>query len=82
MQSDSEFQKQLIKTQLIGAPGAMMLGLGLYGIFAARGEAFIDILNNRDVCMTLVVFGGALLVWETTAIVKLVTRRRREHSGN
>jgi len=44
--SAEEKVKQLKKLALLDIPGSILIGLGLYGKFAANGHAFHPFLNN------------------------------------
>ena len=41
-----EIDREIVKVGIIDAPGTILVGLGLYGKFAARGEAFHPLLNE------------------------------------
>jgi len=68
-------QKNFILTNIIGAPGTILLGLGLYGIFGANGDAFIAILNNKNYAYGFVVVGGIIMIWEVFSIIRLLKRK-------
>lgn len=67
--------KTLIKTQLIGAPGMIMVGLGLYGAFSAKGEVFHPLLDNMLVSFSLLAVGAAIAIWVTRKVGALSKRR-------
>jgi hypothetical protein len=75
----TNIKKEIIKTQIIGALGTILVGLGLYGVFGAQGNAFLLLLNELDNCYAILVVGGAIVVWEAIRILKL-TRRQSEIS--
>ena len=56
-------KKELIKVQVLEAPGAIMFGLGLYGKFGANGNAFHPFLNNPENINALLVIGVVILAW-------------------
>lgn len=70
----SRINNELIKTQLIGAPGMVMVGLGLYGI-GAKGEAFHPLLNNMAVSLPLLAVGTVIAIWVTRKVGALSKRR-------
>ncbi|BFM18247.1 hypothetical protein R50073_44300 [Maricurvus nonylphenolicus] len=80
MQNRSEeelnnIKRELIKTQIIGAPGMILVALGLYGVFAANGNAFHPFLNSIDNCYTILAIGGAIALWETIKVTTLIKRQ-------
>ena len=56
--SEREFQRKLKNMKFITVPASLALGLGMYGVFGANGNAFTPLLNDRNVCYFLLV-GGA-----------------------
>lgn len=66
---------QVIRTQLMGAPAALLIGLGLYGIFAANGNAFLPMLNEAKVANSFIVVGIVLEVWQVMRLIPLVRKR-------
>ena len=68
-------QRKLLITSSIDAPGAILMGLGLYGVFGADGNAFIDILNYQDIAIGAIVVGGAIMAWALVKMVSLLKRR-------
>lgn len=71
-----EIQKKMILVQLLGAPGTIMVGLALYGIFGANGDAFWSPLNNTFVTYNMLGIGGLIVVWETAQILKLAKLKK------
>ena len=63
-----------IKIQLLGVPGALLIGLALYAIFAANGDAFISALNNMTVVYTMLAIGIVIEVWQFVLLVPLWKR--------
>ena len=68
-------QKKIVIYNIIGAPGAILLGLGLYGLFGAQGNAFIPILNNLDVVYGFITTGAIIMIWEFLATIPLLKRK-------
>lgn len=80
MNSNSEtelkqLKKRIILTQVIGMPGAILLGLGLYGVFGANGNAFHPLLNDKHVVASLVVIGVAIEVWQLVVLIPLFKKQ-------
>lgn len=77
-------QKNLLIVSLIDAPGAVLVGLGLYGVFGANGNAFIDLLNNRAIAYGAIILGGVIMLWALTKMLPLLKRKAelmREENG-
>ena len=64
-----EVQKKIMVIKLVTMPAAVALGLGLYGVFAAKGNAFHPLLNSMDFSYTLIAVG---LVIEAIGTFKLI----------
>ena len=69
-------KKSLLMTQLIGVPGAIMLGLGIYGSFV-EGEKFHPFLDNPTYCYGLLAAGIVISMWEGLRVIKL--NRQQQH---
>jgi len=67
--------KKIIKVQILGAPGTILLGLALYAIFGAEGDAFHPLLNNMDVVYSMLIIGIVIMVWEFVTFISLVRKR-------
>jgi hypothetical protein len=70
-------KKELIKTQIIGAPGMILVGLGLYGVFGAEGKAFHPFLNDLNNCYAMLAVGGAIALWEGIKVAQLTKRQSK-----
>lgn len=70
-------QKQLIKYQLISTPAVILIGLGLYGLFGAQGDAFLPMLNDQGVVYSFLAGGIALEIWVMLKIIPLVRHKNR-----
>lgn len=71
----NHIRTKIIVLQVIDFPGAIMLGLGLYALFGANGNAFIDILNNQTVAYALTGSGAAIMVWVMVKMIPLFKRK-------
>nr|WP_281041242.1 hypothetical protein [Shewanella xiamenensis] len=67
----AQVKRSLAITQLLGAPGILLIGLALYGLVIAEGDAFIQALNNPINCYLLIAIGSAITLWEALKIIKL-----------
>jgi hypothetical protein len=70
-------KREIIKTQLIGIPAALLLGFGLYGVFAANGDAFHPLLNNRSVVYGMLVAGVVLEALQMYRLIPLLKAQAR-----
>jgi hypothetical protein len=57
----NNINQSIIMFGAIDAIGTVLLGLGLYGKFGARGDAFHPLLNDPAVVNTLIVVGAILM---------------------
>jgi len=64
-------QKRIFITQCFAGLANTALGLGLYGIFAAHGNAFISVLNSKEFCYSLVIFGIIFSIFTITKLMRL-----------
>ena len=78
--SAAEIDRKIIMVQVISAPATIMVGLALYGMFGANGDAFWEPLNNPTVTWNMLGIGAMVMAWETFQIVKLA-RLKRDTSG-
>lgn len=62
---------KIVKLQIFGAPGAILLGLGLYGIFGAQGNAFHPLLNDLGIVYGLLATGIAIELWQLFMLIPL-----------
>ena len=79
-----QIQKKLVLVNLIDAPGAILAGLGLYGVFGADGDAFIDLLNDRGIAYGAIIVGGMIMLWSILKMFPLLKRKAelmREKNG-
>ena len=66
-------QRELFILIAIDTPAVMLVGLGLYAVFGANGNAGLDILNNKSVGYGLIAVGGVVTAW---CNLKMALRRR------
>ena len=50
---------------------SLLLGLGLYGKFAAKGNAFHPLLNDANTVNALLVLGGLGMMWGAYQVMTL-----------
>jgi hypothetical protein len=70
-------KKKIVKTQLIGTPGALLLGFGLYGMFGANGDAFHPLLNDESFVINILVVGAAIEIWQLYILIPLFKRQAK-----
>lgn len=75
---NSQFQKEIMRAQIISAPGSFLVAIALYGIFAAEGDSFHPFLNDIQNCYVVLGVGGLLSVWGGYTLVNAV-RKQAQH---
>jgi len=73
----NNIKKKIVKTQIIGAPGAILLGLGLYGLFGANGDAFHPLLNYISIVNSLLIVGVAIELWQLYVLIPLFKKQSK-----
>jgi hypothetical protein len=73
----NNIKKKIVKTQIIGAPGAILLGLGLYGMFGANGNAFHPLLNDKSIVNSLLIVGVAIELWQLYVLIPLFKKQSK-----
>ena len=72
-----EIDKGILRVAVIDFPGTVLVGLALYAIFAADGDAFLPILNNQTVVYVMLAVGAAIMLWGFLRTVALIQERAR-----
>jgi len=72
--------KKIVKIQILGAPGTIMLGLAFYAIFGAQGDAFHPLLNDMNVVYSMLGLGVVITVWEFMTFWKLIKQKKKLQS--
>lgn len=75
-----DLERKLLWVSIIDTPGAILVGLALYGKFDANGNAFHPLLNNDSVLTAMFAVGVAIMVWGGWQVVT-IARRRAELLG-
>ena len=70
-------KREILKTQLFGIPAALLLGLGLYGLFAANGNAFHPLLDNRNIVYAMLIAGVILEVLQMYRLIPVLKEQAR-----
>ncbi len=74
--AEKQIDRKIITIQVLGAPGTIMVGLALYGIFAANGNAFWEPLNSKIVTYNMLAIGLVIVAWETLQTLKWARRKK------
>ena len=74
-------KSQIIKTQILAAPGAILLGLGLYGMIGANGNAFHPLLNDLNVVYGCLAIGSAIEIWQFFKVIPLLKKQSQIHKS-
>ena len=70
-----QIQRKLFILIIIDAPAIILVGLGLAAVLSASGNAFPDLLNNKNIAYGAIVVGGAVMAWCASKIVPLLKRK-------
>ena len=71
-----EIQRQFTIQSIIDAPGCLLLGLGLYAKFEAKGDAFHPLLNDSNVVNGMLFVGALILAYSAVKLFKLAKRQK------
>lgn len=66
---------KIVKTQMLGAPGLILLGFGLYGMFGAQGNAFLPLLNDQNVVYGMLGVGAVIQIWQYIKVIPLLKKQ-------
>lgn len=80
MDTNNEEQLQntklkIVKIQMLGAPGLILLGFGLYGMFGAQGNAFHPLLNDQSVVYGMLAVGAVIQIWQYINVIPLLKKQ-------
>ena len=68
-----QIRKEMLVWNIIDMPAALAVGLGLYAVFGANGNAIPEALNNKSLAYGTIAIGGiimALCLVKTLALLK------------
>ena len=74
-QQIKENTAKFIKVQIIGSIGTILVGLALYAIFGAQGDAFHPLLNDMEVVNGMLIVGSVIMIWQYVTIIPLMKKR-------
>ena len=69
-----EVTAKLIKVQMFGAIGWILVGLAIYGIWGAQGNAFHPLLNDSNVVYGMLTVGIVIMVVEMAIYIPLLKK--------
>lgn len=72
----SEIDKQLSRIQITALPGWAFIGIGFFGYFSNQ-NLYILPLSNDSVCLTMVLIGAYIAIWEFRKVLPLYKRRKQ-----
>ena len=79
MESNNEelkkVNKDIFKLNIIGFPGALFLGLGLYGLFEKNASDLHYLFGNEKFVYLLLISGALIEIWQFTKIWPLLKKR-------
>lgn len=70
-------EKEILKLNILGIPGATFIGLSLYALFEAKGNAFHPLLNNQNFVYILLAAGIMIEIWQLTKLLPLFKKRAK-----
>ncbi len=77
MTTKEDIQKKIIFLIVLDLPASIMIGLGLYGKFAANGDAFHPLLNDASVVNALLTVGVVLMGFCAYKVLSLIKQRNQ-----
>ncbi|MDR4515965.1 MAG: hypothetical protein MRK00_00985 [Nitrosomonas sp.] len=76
-----EIKKSIIKTQFVSMIAVTLIGLGVYGIFVAKGNAFHPVLNNQEILNVMLAVGIILEIRHIFQLIPLLKRHAELKRG-
>ena len=70
-----QIKRQLFILRIINVPAMILVALGLAAVLSVNGNAFPDLLNNKNIAYGVIVVGGAVMAWCASKIVPLLKRK-------
>lgn len=69
-------KRSMVMTQVVGLPGTVMIGFGIYGLWG-NGRELHSFLADPINCYGLLAVGGLIALRESVKIIKLAKRRKQ-----
>lgn len=73
----NKISKDISRVKIIGLAGPVLVGLAIYGIWGAGGNALHPLLNDTDITFSMLVIGIAVIIWEFVKLIPLFKQRAR-----
>ena len=70
-----QVQKELLFLNIIDMPAALLVGLGLFAVFGAEGNAIPALLNDKTFAYGAIVIGGAIMAWCMVKMLPLLKQK-------
>jgi len=70
-----QVQKEILILSIIDMPATVLVGLGLFAVFGADGNAIPEALNNKDLAYGALVVGGIVMAWCFVKMLPLLKRK-------
>lgn len=74
--ADNLISKKMLRLALYEMPGTVLVALGLYGKFWARGDAFVAFLNDPQNVNLILTIGIVIWLYCWTEFIKLLRNNR------
>lgn len=72
-----KISKDISRVKIIGSTGPILIGLAVYGIWGAGGDAFHPLLNDTDITYSMLGIGIAVIIWEFAKLIPLFKQGAR-----
>ena len=70
-----QVQKELLILNIIDMPATVLVGLGLFAVFGADGDAIPSLLNDKNLAYGAIVVGGSIMAWCLVKMFPLLKKR-------
>lgn len=67
-------QRKMVQSQIISAPAMLLIGLALYGLFGADGQAFHPLLDDVTTLYVMLVVGIFIELWQLSVFLPLARK--------
>lgn len=67
-------QRKMVRSQIISAPAMILIGLALYGLFGANGQAFHPLLDDVPTLYVMLAVGVVIELWQLSVFLPLARK--------
>jgi hypothetical protein len=67
-------QRNMVRSQIISAPAMILIGLALYGLFGADGQAFHPLLDDLKILYVMLLVGVVIELWLLSVFLPLARK--------